>query len=183
LELSDKKKIEKSDLFPFVVDTTQNFQMKIQYKENDFSGRLLMKPTEDKSLHIMFVSDFGITVFDFELSETDFKLNRIIEPLQKKQVLNLFEKDFRALFSYHFSKEMEAKVYRKEPHTIAYKLKTQDGKAYYLTQENQLKRIEMPGIITALQIDFQKYKNNFPEGILIVHPRLKLSMQLERVEQ
>ena len=182
LESSGKKRIDKSDLFPFVVDTTLMYNMQIQYKEADFSGILLIKPVEDHSIRMIFTSVFGLTVFDFEFNETEFKVNRSIEQLQKKKILNLFKNDFRALFSYHLPQAFEAKVYEKEQTPVGYKIKTSDGKAYFLTHEKQLKRIEMPATMTSLKIDFQSYKNNLPERILISHPGLKLNMQLERVE-
>jgi len=182
LDSSGKKRIDKSDLFPFVVDTVLMYNMQIQHKETDFSGILLIKPVENHSIRMIFTSVFGLTVFDFEFNETVFKVNRTIEQLQDKKILNLFKKDFRALFSYHLPKEFEAKVYKKEQTPVGYKVKTPDGKAYFLTNEKQLKRIEMPAMITSLKIDYLSYKNNLPERILISHPKLKLNMQLERVE-
>jgi len=183
LEASDKKRIDKSELFPFVVDTTLMYNMQIQHKESDFSGILLIKSVENQSVRMIFTSVFGLTVFDFEFNETEFKVNNCIEILQKKKILNLFKKDFRALFSYHLPKSFEAKVYTKEQTPVGYKIKTLDGKAYFLTHERQLKKIEMPAIITSLNIDYQDYKDNLPEHILISHPGLKFNMQLERITE
>jgi len=183
LDSSGKKRIEKSDLFPFVVDTTLMYNMQIHHKENIFSGILLIKPVENHSIHTIFTSIFGLTIFDFEFNETEFKINRCIEQLQKKKILNLFKKDFRALFSYNLPKVVESKVYEKEQMPTGYKIKTTDGKAYFLIHGKQLRKIEMPATITSLQIDYQCYKNDLPERILILHRKLKLNMQLERIEQ
>jgi len=179
---SGKKWIAKSDLHPFVVDTTLMYNMQIQYKKTDISGILLIKPVENQSIRMLFTSVAGLTVFDFELSETGYKVNRCLEVLQKKKVLNLFRKDFRALFSYHLNSDFEAKVYKKEQSHIGYKVKTQDGKAYFLIHEKQLEKIEMPAFVTSFHIDYQNYINNFPKRILIMHPRLKLNMQLDQIE-
>jgi hypothetical protein len=183
LDSAGKRRIEKSDLYPFIVDTTFMYNMQIHYKKNDFSGILLIKPAANHSIRMLFTSGFGLTIFDFEFNETEFNVNRCFESLQKKKVLNLFKKDFRALFSYHLPKEMEATVYEKEQMPVGYKIKTLDGKAYYLIQEKQLKKIEMPAIITSLKIDYHDYKNNIPKHILILHQTLKLNMQLELIEQ
>jgi len=182
LNLAGEKRIEKADLFPFVVDTTLMYNMQIHYKKNDFSGILLIKPVENYSIRMALTSVFGMTIFDFELNETEFKVNRCLKPMQKKKVLNLFRKDFRTLFSYQLPQVIEAKVYEKEQAPVGYKINTSDGKAYYSIQNNQLKRIDMPAFITSLQIDFQNYNNNLPERILISHPSLKLNMQLEKIE-
>ena len=183
LELSGKKRIDKVDLFPFVVDTTLMYDMQIHYKETVLSGILLIKPVENHSVRTLFTSVFGLTVFDFEFNETEFKVNHCIEILQKKKILNLFRKDFRALFSYHLPDEFESEIYKKEQTLVGYKIKTPDGTAYFLTHERQLKRIEMPSMVTLLKIDYQNYKNNLPERILMSHPGLRLNMQLEQIEQ
>ena len=182
LDLTGEKRIEKSDLFPFVVDTTLMYDMQIHYKKNDFSGILLIKPVENHSVRMILTSVFGMTIFDFELNETEFKINRCIKPMQKKRILNLFRKDFRALFSYQLPQVIDATVYEKEQAPVGYKIKTSAGKSYYSIQNNQLKKLEMPAFITSLKIDFQNYKNNLPERILISHPSLKLNMQLEKTE-
>ena len=130
LESSGKKQINKADLFPFVVDTTLMYNMQIQHKGTDISGILFIKPVENHSIHMVFTSIFGLTVFDFELNETEFKVNRCLEVLQEKRILNLFKKDFRALFSYHLPKAFEAEVYEKEQIPVGYKVKTLDVKGY-----------------------------------------------------
>ena len=183
LDSSGKKWIEKADLHPFVVDTTLMYNMKIRNKYNDISGILLIKPVDNHSVRTLFTSDFGMTIFDFEFNETEFNINQCIPPLQEKRILNLLKKDFRALFSYHLPQAIEAEVYEKEQMPVVYKIKTTDGKAYFLTQEKQLKKIEMPATITSLQIDYKVYNNNLPESILISHPGLKLNIQLERFKQ
>ena len=183
LNSTGEKRIEKSNLFPFVVDTTLMYNMQIHRNKTDLSGILLIKPAENHYIRTSLTSIFGITVFDFEFNETEFKVNRCIEPLQKKRILNMFRKDFRALFSYHLPQITEANVYEKEQIPVGYKIKTSDGKAYFLIQDQQLKKIEMPAFITSFQIDFQNYKNNIPERILISHPCLKLKMQLEQIEE
>ena len=182
LNSAGKKRIEKSDLFSFVVDSTLMYNMQISYKEADFSGILLVKHTENKFIRMLFTSIAGFTVFDFEFNETEFKVNRCLDVLQKKKVLDLFRKDFRALFLYNLPNEFDAKVYKKEQAPIGYKVKTKDGKAYFLTNEKQLKKIEMPALVTSLRIDYQNYKNNLPKRMLITHQRLKLNMQLEQIE-
>jgi hypothetical protein len=183
LDSSGKKQIEKSDLYLFVVDTTLMYNMQIHHKKNNFSGILLIRPIENHSIRTLFTSIFGITIFDFEFNETEFKVNRCIEQLQKKKILTLFKKDFRALFSCHLPETLKSKVYEKEQTPVGYKVKTTDGKAYFLINEKQLEKMEMPAIITSLQIDYQNYNDNLPKRILISHPGLKLNMQLDQIEQ
>jgi len=183
LASSGIKRIEKSDLHPFVVDTVLMYNIKIDHGNTYFIGILLIKPVGNHAIRTLFTSTSGLTIFDFELSESAFTVNYCFPPLQEQRILNMFKKDFRALFSCHLPQSVEAEVYEKELAPVGYKIKTADGKAYFLTQDRQLKKIEMPAFITSLKIDYQTYKNNRPERILIAHPSLKFTMQLEKMEQ
>jgi len=182
-----KKNISKQELYPvFKAEAPiRMFNMQIDYKETNLTGLLIVKPEGANSTRTIFTTLFGMTVFDFEFSETDFKVNRIMEQMNKKMVLNLLKKDLRTLFLYNIPLHFDAKVYQGKEATVGYKIKTKDGKGYFLTNtaEKQLKKVEMPGCITRLNLDYQNYNNGFPEQIVMYHPKIKLRMQLERIEQ
>jgi len=97
----------------------------------------------------------------------------------------LFEKDFRTLFLYNVPPQFDAKVYQGKEATTGYKIKTKDGKGYFLTNtaEKQLQKAEMPGYIKRLKLDYLNYNNGFPGQIVMYHPKIKLRMQLDKIEQ
>ncbi len=181
-----KKNISKQALYPVfrTKDTVRIFNMQIDYKETNLTGLLIVKPEGDNAQRAIFTTLFGMTVFDFEFSETDFKVNRIMEQMNKKTVLNLLKKDLKTLFLYNIPSSFDAKVYQGKA-TTGYKIKTTDGKGYFLTNTDnkQLQKVEMPGCITLLNLDYLNYNNGFPEQIVMSHPKIKLRMQLERIEQ
>ena len=181
-----KKNISKQELYPVfkAADSVRMFNMQIDYKETNLTGLLIVKPESDNSFRAIFTTLFGMTVFDFEFSETEFKVNRIMEQMNKKMVLNLLKKDFRTLFLYNIPLSFNAKTYQGKDAVIGYKIKTKDGKGYFLTNtaEKQLQKVEMPGCITLLRLDYQNYNNSFPEQIIMHHPKIKLSMQLDKIE-
>lgn len=61
------------------------------------SGFLLIKKTADSIFRIVFANEIGMTLFDFELQVNQFKVHYIFEPMNRKILLHLFEKDFRQL--------------------------------------------------------------------------------------
>jgi len=187
LESTGKKNVSKQELYPVFLasDSTRILNMQIDYKENNFTGLLVVKPEENNSMRAIFTTLFGMTVFDFEFNESKFKINRCMEQLQKKMVLNLLKNDFRTLFLYNVPSSFDAKVYQGKENTFGYNIKTKDGKGYFLTDKNlkQLQKIEMPGCITLLRLDYQNYNNAFPEQIRMTHPKIKLNIQLDKIEQ
>ena len=181
-----KKNISKQELYPVfkAEDSVRLFNMQIDYKEKNLTGLLIVQPEENGFMRAIFTTLFGMTIFDFSFDETEFRINRCMEQMQKKMVLKLLKKDFRTLFLYNVPSFFDAKVYERK--TIAgYKIKTKDGKGYFLTNKTgkQLQKIEMPGCITLLRLDYQDYNNTFPERIQLSHPKIKLSMQLDKIEQ
>ncbi len=182
-----KKNISKQALYPVFTakDTVRMFNMQIDYKEMNLTGLLIVKSEGENAQRAVFSTLFGMTVFDFEFNETYFKVNRIMEQMNKKTVLNLLKKDLKTLFLYNISSYFDAKVYQGKEAIVGYKIKTTDGKGYFLTNtaDKQLQKIEMPGCITLLNLDYRNYNNDFPEQIVMYHPKIKLRMQLDRIEQ
>jgi hypothetical protein len=182
-----KKNISKQALYPVfgAEDSVRVFNMQIDYKKRNFTGLLIVKPEGDGFFRAVFTTLFGMTVFDFSFNETEFNINRCMEQMEKKIVLNLLKKDFRTLFVYHVPPFFDAKVYQGKEAITGYKIKTKDGKGYFLTNTagKQLQKIEMPGCITLLRLDYQNYDNAFPGRIRMSHPKIKLNMQLDRIEQ
>jgi hypothetical protein len=186
MENTGKKQISKQELYPVFSDrdSVRVFNMEISYKENSFSGLLVVKPENENSLRAIFTTYFGVTVFDFEFSDTEFKVNRCMEQMNKKVILGLMEKDFRTLFLYNVPPVTEAKIYKGEGTLKGYKIKTEDGKGYFITDtdKKELHKVEIPGSIKRLCLEYQDYENNFPRHIWLCHPKIKLSMKLDKIK-
>lgn len=182
-----KQNILKENLYPFFDnrgDSTHIFNMQISYKSNDVDGFLIVKHNAEGATRAVYTSIPGITIFDFEFSATEFDVHRCIEPMRKKIVLNLFEKDFRTLFLYNVPASFNAKTYQSDNSTVGYKIKTDNGKAYFVTDTNrkELQKVQLPGFITLLNIDYKDFEDDFPKHISIAHPKIKLKMQLTRTK-
>jgi hypothetical protein len=186
MEKTGKEQITKQQLYPVFseADSVRMFNMEIGYKDNSFSGLLVVKPETHNSTRAIFTTYFGMTIFDFEFSATYFKVNRCPEQMNKKVVLSLMEKDFRTLFLYNIPSETEATVYKGAGALKGYTIKTTDGKGYFITDtdKKELQQIEMQGCIKKLCLDYGDYKNKFPGHIRLFHPKIKLTMQLDKVE-
>lgn len=187
MEFSAKQNILKENLYPFfdnIGDSTHVFNMQISYKNNDVDGFLIVKHNAEGSARAVYTSIPGLTIFDFELSATTFNVHRCIEPMRKKVVLNLFKKDFRTLFLYNVPDSFKAKTYQGDNGKLGYKIKTSGGKAYVITDTSrkELQKVQLPGCITLLNIDYKDFEDSFPKHISIAHPKIKLKMQLAKTK-
>ena len=73
------------------------FKTSLDIRENHLSGYTLVKKTADSTYHIIFSNEIGMTIYDFELYPDRFKVNYLFEPMNKKVMVKMFERDFRLL--------------------------------------------------------------------------------------
>ncbi|RKN04684.1 hypothetical protein D7036_11945, partial [Aquimarina sp. BL5] len=64
---------------------------------NEFSGILILKKVTPKKHRIVFTSQFGSTFFDIEFEKNQYKINSIVEQLDRKIILNTLIRDFSLL--------------------------------------------------------------------------------------
>lgn len=81
------------------VDTEmQKFNLQICFKKQSFRGMLIVQRRSDCEIRIVASTYFGPTLFDFGLKDGQFAIYSCISPLQRYNVIRLFENDFKKLF-------------------------------------------------------------------------------------
>lgn len=73
------------------------FKTTLDIRKNHLSGYTMIKKTEDSTYHIIFSNEMGMTIFDFEINPGNFKVNYLFEPMNKKVLIRIFERDFSHL--------------------------------------------------------------------------------------
>ncbi len=72
------------------------FKTSLDIRKNHLSGYTMIKKN-DSAYHIVFSNEIGMTLCDFELNQEYFKVNYLFEPMNKKAMIKIFERDFRLL--------------------------------------------------------------------------------------
>ena len=65
-------------------ETDYVYKAHIEVYGNDLSGIFVVKKVNDSVHRVVLTTDFGNKLLDFELSENDFKVNYIVDDLNKK---------------------------------------------------------------------------------------------------
>lgn len=146
---------------PLVVDTipeTQIFELQIDFRNDEFSGLLLVRRMGNEHYRFVLTSHFGLTVFDMETSKREFKVHYCIEGLNRKRVLYLLRNDFSMLLNPRFFTNIKYKV-----------------------EEDRLISLERSGSITKTVMSFSGYHGQWPEILKIEHPYLKLYITLTKL--
>ena len=141
------------------------------------SGIFIAKKINDTTHRVVFTTEFGNKLLDFEISETSFKVNSIVSELDRKILISTLKKDFRLLLRKDYLIE---KQFENQNNTI---YQSKDSKQYnfiFLSKENQKleKVVHASQTKEKITISFSSENNIFAEKIKILHQNIKLKIEL-----
>lgn len=157
------------------------YKTHIEVYGNDLSGIFVAKKINDSVHRMVFTTDFGNKLLDFEISETSFKINYVVEDLDKKLILNTLEKDFKLLLKQSF------KVDETFENDAFYIYKSNDKKRFnyiYISKVDDkfVKIIQASKNKKKLMLNFDSKEVELAENILILHHNIKLKITLNKLE-
>ena len=153
------------------------YKANINVYGNELSGILIAKKINDTTHRVVFTTEFGNKLLDFEISELNFKINSIVDELNKKILISTLKKDFRLILrsDYLIKEQLEdgnSKVYKSSDgknFNYLY-INKFDGKLYKIISASKRKE--------KIKIDFASEKNSVADTIVIQHYDIKLRIQL-----
>lgn len=74
------------------------FKASIDVLKNHLSGILIVKQTDSLSTHIIFVTEIGMKMFDFEWKNNEMKAVFVFEALNKATLINALLCNFKSIF-------------------------------------------------------------------------------------
>ncbi|MGB7395249.1 MAG: hypothetical protein WA913_12725 [Pricia sp.] len=95
--------IQRELLNPYFSDTSRDYVYKANIEAFDraFGGLLILKKLGGDHHRILFTTEMGNTLFDFEFLGDDFQVNRILPEMDKKILRKILKRDFKALITEH----------------------------------------------------------------------------------
>ena len=90
-----------SNAFSPVLNETKALKYKgsIDVLKNHLTGIVIVKKTDSASTHIVFVTEIGMKMFDFEWKNNEMKVVYVFEPLNKPTLINALATNFKSIFS------------------------------------------------------------------------------------
>lgn len=174
------KKLDKTSYHvPYFSDSKKDYVYKtnITVYGNEISGIFIAKKINDTTHRIVFTTEFGNKLLDFEISDTDFKVNSIVSELDRKILINTLKEDFRLLLK----KEYQIQEQFENDANDIYKSK--DGKRdnyLFISKKDQKleKVVHSSKTKEKFTLTFTSENNIFAEKIEIVHQNIKLKIVL-----
>ncbi|CAD0006499.1 hypothetical protein [Flavobacterium chungangense] len=174
------KKLDRTSYeVPYFSDSKTDYVYKtnITVYGNELSGIFIAKKINDTTHRIVFTTEFGNKLFDFEISETTFKINSIVSELDRKILINTLKEDFRLLLKkeYLIQEQFENDFFN------IYKSADKNRDNYlFLTKKDQKleKVIHSSKTKEKFTVLFNSENNIFAEKIQIIHQNIKLKIEL-----
>jgi len=174
------KKLDKTSYeVPYFSDSKTDYVYKtnITVYGNEISGIFIAKKINDTVHRIVFTTEFGNKLLDFEISDNSFKVNSIVSELDRKILINTLKEDFRLLLKKEY---LIQEQFENESDDI---YKSKDGKRdNYLFISKKDHRLEK--VVHSSQtkekftLTFTSENNIFAEKIQIIHQNIKLKIEL-----
>lgn len=155
------------------------YKAKIAVYGKNFGGILIIKKIAEENHRIVFTTEFGSKLFDFQFEGDTFTKHFVLPDLDKKFIVNILRDDFSLLIA---EKANVLQVYQSEKHRI---YKTQDEKRFnFYFLENGSEQLEKIVNTTKtkekVEIDFIASDENIADKIAIKHNNIKLRIDLEK---
>ncbi len=182
---SSKFKVSQVSVFPESFEKAL-YKTNIHLLNKDYSGIMFFKRMEDEqSIRVVFMSEFGLKYFDFQLLDNgQFNVKYILDELNKNSIIGVLEQDIKLLFP---NKEQRLAVkyfYKKKTNMYMEKYRFEKGRYYYFFDEQHafVSRIEYSGaLFKKIEIELSNYAKGVANTINISHVNIALKLELKMI--
>jgi len=174
------KKLDKTSFeVPYFSEPKTDYVYKtnITVYGHEMSGIFIAKKINDTTHRVVFTTEFGNKLFDFEISDTTFKVNSIVSELDKKILINTLKEDFRLLLKKEYLLQEQ---FENESDNI---YKSADGNRnnylFVSKKEQKLEKlVRSSKTKEKITITFTLENDIFAKKVVILHQNIKLRIEL-----
>lgn len=153
------------------------YKTNISVYGNEMSGIFIAKKINESTHRVVFTTEFGNKLFDFEVSESNFKINSIVPELDKKYFIITLKRDFRLLLKKQFT------VQEQFENATQIVCKSEDGNQsnylFFSKGNNKLfKIVHASNRKEKISISFASENNIIANNSIIQHFNIPLKIEL-----
>ncbi|QNK77343.1 hypothetical protein H7F37_14760 [Winogradskyella sp. PAMC22761] len=145
------------------------YKTKIKAYNNDFGGILIIKKIKENNHRIVFATNFGNKIFDFELINNEMKTHFIMKELDRKIIINTLKRDFQTLTQEH---NKINKAFSDDEGHLIFQSKTEKRFNHYFVNQQTKKLTQITNTNHSKEkviLSFSNIKNSIAENINIQH--------------
>lgn len=175
---------------PDIFDSTfkkANYLTHFEVFGNELSGITIIKKVEQtNTYHVVFISQIGLKYFDLEMTidqEADgFKINYIMESLNRDFIVNALKDDFELLFIKK-SNNRQIQLYQ-HPEKETREITVSHGKEItsYLIENELVRSVSLiKGLSNLASININKFNTNYPQKFEMINKKARLKTIMNEI--
>lgn len=169
--------VQKETLNPYFSDVSKDYVYKanIEAFDKSFGGVFIVKKLGDAHHRVAFTTEMGNTLFDFTFKGEDFKVNRILKEMDRKLLINILKRDFKALIVEH---PPVLRTFRNAEDVVA-ETEILSKKHYFYQSDGELyKTVRVGNGKEKVVFLYSDIADNLARDIQILHQNLDLEIHL-----
>lgn len=154
------------------------YKAKLNVLKNNFGGILILKKIKLEHYRVVFTTEFGNKIFDFEWIEDRFQVNQILIDIDKVFIIEFLKNDLQLLFKRDIKVERQ---FDNDKFTVGQSFKKNKFRTYYYFETNSdvlMKIVQKKNKKPKISIDFSQIQNNISKHIIISHHNINMDMEL-----
>lgn len=161
------------------------FKTNISIYGKNFSGLLVTKQMQPNDFRVIFTTELGMKLFDFEFKDTAFTLHYCVPQFNRPKLLKTIQNDIEVLLMNDLLKKKVVDFIDKKKLFKIKKIKFEKFDHYYFFDKNEnLVKIEKAKKRRKkITFALNNYSNDFPGNIIIQHHDLKLKIELNQLKK
>lgn len=161
---------------------TSWYDASINLEGHQFGGLLVIKPMSEQSYRVVFTTETGATIFDFEYNGDRFIVHRIVSKLDRRMIVRVLEKDFALLLGVPF---LQGNLSVFETENEQYFGVSSNGERSFIVTDKSCnyRRLEQGSEKKRLFSIITKGERKSPDLITITHYTFDMAIELKRIEK
>ena len=162
------------------------FKTNITVYGKDFSGLLVTKQMSPQDYRVIFTTELGMKIFDFEFKDTSFTLHYCVPQFNKPKLLKTIQRDIETLLMNDLDKKNFDHFGDPKDLYLIFRSKEDNFFNYYFMERssNHLVKIEhSKKRVKKTIFTLNNYVNDFPNNIVIQHCDIKLKIELNLLKK
>lgn len=170
-------------------DSNYLYKAEIQLMKNYYSGIIAVKPMDDTVHRVVFITEMGIKIFDYEFKnplqyKEYYKIHYMMEPLSKKIIQKTLANDLGILLQN--ADHNTRKLFSDNKNQKIVKVNNRGLRFFYIfgrDSENYNKILIKSALFKKAEVEFSVKENFPPDSVKIIHYGIRLKYQLSKLKQ
>lgn len=157
------------------------FKTNLRIYGKAFSGLLVMKQMQPADYRVIFTTELGMKLFDFEFTDTAFTLHYCVPQFNRPALLRTIQEDMEILLMNRLSTQSSEFFTDKENTYHVFKLQQDKFSNYYFkekTTQHLIKIEHAKRNIKKTTFTLENYADEIPGNIHVQHHDIKLKIEL-----